>query len=132
MHGFEEKEVRNIYSGYDGWSFFSRPLGVGYDAIVTLERMNRGHREAVKILVTFDRAVPSVLPHDLTSTVRAADGTLTRQSYAVLVPRNADTSAAPSGLRIHFMKSFAIEDNELIWVKKPVGKSRDIPVNIPA
>ena len=93
-----------------------------------MERRNGGHRESIKILVTLGKSIPSPLPDELTRPDRAADGTVTRHEYAVMIPANADTSAIPAGVRIYTMKSFAFEGKELIWVKKPVQKSESAPV----
>jgi len=131
MHDFVAKEIKNIYSSYDGWKCMLRQLGTGYDTLVTLERRNGGHRDCVKVLVTFERSVPSPLPEELTRADRTSDGTITRHAYAVMVPANADTSAVPSGVGIYTMRSFAFVGKELTWVKKPVRKSESAPVKMP-
>ena len=123
MHDFVEKEIKNVYSSYDGWKITPRKLGSGYDTIAVLERRNGGHRECVKVLISFSRSVPSPLPEDLTNAECFTDGTITRYSYAVMVPANADTSSIPAGVSIYLMKSFAFEGKELTWVKKPVRKT---------
>jgi hypothetical protein len=123
MHDFVAKEIKNIYSSYDGWKCTPQQLGTGYDTLVTLERRNGGHRECVKVLVTFDRSAPSPLPEELTRADRTSDGTVTRYAYAVMVPANTDTSTVPAGVGIYTMNSFAFKDKELTWVKKPVRKT---------
>ena len=64
MHDFVAKEIRNIYSSYDGWKISYHPLGNGYDTLVLMERPREGHRESVKVFVTFGRSVPSPLPEE--------------------------------------------------------------------
>jgi hypothetical protein len=130
MHDFVAKEIRNIYSSYDGWKISPHPLENGYDTLVVMERRNGGHRECVKVLVTFGRSVPAPLPEELTRADRTTDGTLTRHEYAVMVPANADTSAVPAGIRVYIMKSFAFEGKELTWLKKPVRKSESAPAKV--
>ncbi|WP_292428110.1 hypothetical protein [Methanoregula sp.] len=132
MHDFVVKEIRNIYSSYDGWKITSHSLENGYDTLVSMERRMGGHRESVKVLVTLSKSIPSPLPEELTRADRAADGTVTRHDYAVMVPANADVSAVPAGVRIYTMKSFAFEGKELVWVKKPVQKSKSEPTKLPA
>ncbi|MDD1694907.1 MAG: hypothetical protein LUQ71_09305 [Methanoregula sp.] len=132
MHDFAAKEIRNIYSSYDGWKTTNRQLGNGYDTIVVLERRNGGHRDCVKVLVSFNRSLPSPLPEELTTTERSSDGTVTRSEYAVMVPANADTSSVPPGVKIYPMRSFVFEGKELTWVKKPVRKNEIAPVKVPA
>jgi len=132
MHDHTAREIQNIYSGYEGWKSSSVPAGNGYDTIVTLERQNGGHRDVVTILVTYARAAPSVFPGERGAKKRAADGTLLRQEYAILVPKNADVSAVPAGVKIHFMHSFVYEGDELVWVKKPVRKTEEAPAKAEA
>ena len=132
MHDFVAKEIKNIYSTYDGWKCTPRQVGNGYDSLVVMERNLGGHRECVNVFVTFSRSVPTPLPEDLTETKKSTDGTLTRFEFAIMVPANADTSAVPSGIRIYTMRSFAFDGKELIWVKKPVRKSENIPAKITA
>jgi len=132
MHDHTAREIQNIYSGYDGWTSVSVSTGPGYDMLVTLERQNGGHRDMANVFVTYARAAPSVFPKEKGAKKRAADGTLLRQEYAILVPKNADVSAVPSGIKVYFMHSFAYEGDELVWVKKPVRKTENVPVKISA
>jgi len=132
MHDFVVKEIRNIYSSYDGWEISTCSLENGYDSLVMMNRRNGGHRESVKVLVTLNKSVPSPLPEELTRTDRATDGTVTRHEYALMVPANADISAVPTGVRIYTLKSFAFEGGDLTWVKKPVRKNESAPVKEPA
>jgi hypothetical protein len=122
MHDFAAKEIRAIYSSYDGWKFTPRRIGSGYDTVVTLERRNNGHRECVRILVTYDRVVSSPALEELQKPEPVCDGTLSRNRFAVMIPANADTTTVPAGITIFTMKSFAFEGKELAWVKKPVRK----------
>jgi hypothetical protein len=132
MHDFVAKEIRNIYSSYDGWKISSHSLEKGYDMLFSMERRMGGHRESVTVLVTLSKSVPSPLPEELIRADRAADGTVTRHAYALMVPANADISAVPAGVRIYTMNSFAFEGEDLTWVKKPVRKSENTPVKATA
>jgi hypothetical protein len=127
MHDFAAKEIRAIYSSYDGWKITPRRTGAGYDTIVTLERRNNGHRECVRILATFDRVVSASALAELQKPEPVCDGTLSRNRFAVMVPANADTSLVPAGILVYTMKSFTFEGKELAWVKKPVRKE-EVPV----
>lgn len=132
MHDFVAKEIKNIYSTYDGWKCTAKDLGNGYDSLMILERINDGHRECEKVLVTFGRSVASPLPEELTTPERNTDGTRARFSFAVMVPANADTASVPQGVRVYTMRSFAFEGKELIWVKKPVRKTEAVTEKVPA
>ena len=132
MHDFVAKEIKSIYSSFDGWNMTPRKLGTGYDTIIVLERRKDGHREFVKVLVTFGKTIPSGHLDELTTSETNSDGTLSRNEYAVMVPANADTSSLPQGMKVFTMKSFAYDGNRLMWVKKPVRKSADAPANVAA
>ena len=126
MHDFVAKEIRAIYSSYDGWSMSERRTDTGYDRIVILERRNNGHRECAKILVTFSKDLTPEAYGELMVPEKAMDGTPTRNFFAVMVPANATTAAVPAGLPVYTMRSFAFEGKELAWVKKPVRKDEQL------
>jgi hypothetical protein len=123
MHEFVAKEIKAVYSSYDGWSMEQRNLESGYDTIAILKRRNIGHSECVRILVTFAKEVSPVLLDELKRTEQTNDGTVTKNRFAVMVPANADTSSVPAGVQVYTMRSFAFDGKELIWVKKPVRKT---------
>ncbi len=123
MHDFVSKEINAVYSSFDGWKMTQRNIEGGYDTIATLERRDGGHRDFVKVLVTFAKDVSPALLAEVKKPEQANDGTITRNRYAVMVPVNADTSAVPAGFVIYTMKSFAYDGKELTWVKKPVQKT---------
>jgi hypothetical protein len=125
MNDFVAKEIKSVYSSYDGWKITQRNLGSGYDTIATLERRNGGHRDNVKILVTFAKHVSSTMLDELKKTEPASDGTVIRNGYAVMVPANADTSSVPTGFLIYTMTTFAFDGDDLRWVKKPVQKVKE-------
>jgi len=122
MNDFVSKEINSVYSSFDGWVMTQRNLGNGYDTIATLERRDGGHRDYVKVLVTFAKKVSPAHLDELKKTERASDGTVTRHGFAVMVPANADTSSVPSGYLIYTMTTFAFDGNDLRWIKKPVQK----------
>jgi len=122
MHDFVAKEIRNIYSSYGGWTCKIKENGNGYDSIAVLERHNGGHRECIKIFVSFARDFAPDYLEELQAPVKSCDGTLTRHSFAVMLPANANMASVPAGVPVLTMRSFAFEGKELIWVKKPVRK----------
>jgi hypothetical protein len=123
MNDFVVKEIKHIYSSYDGWKITPRKKGAGYDSLVILERSNDGHKEITKVLVTFQKVVTLDMLDDLTKPEPVTDGSRPRYDFAVIVPANADTSALPKDLKVFIMKSFAFMGKELTWVKKPVRKA---------
>jgi hypothetical protein len=125
MNDFAMQELRRVYSTYDGWKITPQAQGSGYDTLVKLERMNEGHRDIVKVLVTFSKEMPAKLVEELNKKEKTTDGSVPRYDSAVIAPVNADTSELQSGTKIFTMNSFAFRGNELTWVKKKVAK---IPV----
>ncbi len=123
MNDFVVKEIKHIYSSYDGWKITPKKKGTGYDSLVILERSDDGHKEITKVLVTFQKIVTLDMLDDLTRPEPVYDGSRPRYDFAIIVPANADTSALPKDLKVYIMKSFAFEGKDLIWVKKPVRKS---------
>jgi hypothetical protein len=127
MHDFMAKEIKAVYSSYDGWKMTQRNLESGYDRIFLLERRIKGHRECVKVLVTLAKQVSPGMFDELTKPETTCDGTLTRNAFAVMLPGNADASSVPAGISVLTMRSFAFDGKELTWVKKPVRKSQEVP-----
>jgi hypothetical protein len=123
MHDFVLQEINRLYSSFDGWKITQKKKGTGYDTIVVASRMYQGHREIVRILVTFKKDVTLDMIDELIHPEPVFDGTVPRNDYAVIVPGNADTSQLPKDLKIYIMKSFAFDGKDLVWVKKPVRKT---------
>ena len=122
MHDFVSKELRSIYSSYNGWTITGRAAGTGYDRIAIIERRNNGHRECTKVLVTFAKNVSAEMLQELKKPGQTHDGTVTRNAFAVMMPGNANTASVPAGIPVYTMRSFAFDGKELAWVKKPVKK----------
>jgi hypothetical protein len=125
MHDFVLREIKQIYSSYDGWKISPQKKGTGYDTIVLLERLDKGHREIVRVLVTFKKEITLDMLNELIRPEPVNDGIFSRYDYALIVPAGADTSALPKDLKIFIMKSFAFDGKDLIWVKKPVRKTAE-------
>jgi hypothetical protein len=123
MNEFALQELKRVYSTYDGWKMTPQPQGSGYDTLVKLERMDGGHRDIVKVLVTFNKDIPAKMVEELNKKEKVTDGSVPRYSSAVIAPVNADTSVLPAGMKIYPMNSFAFKGNELTWLKKKVAKT---------
>jgi hypothetical protein len=85
--------------------------------------MSEGHRDIVKVLVTFNKEMPAKLLEELYKKEKSTDGMVPRYDAAVIAPLNADTSALPAGMKLYTMNSFEFKGNELSWVKKKVAKA---------
>jgi hypothetical protein len=128
MNDFALQELRRIYSSFDGWNMSPQKLGSGYDTLVRLERLRGGHRDIVKVLVTFNKAIPANLVEELNKKDMTTDGMPARYDSAVIAPLNTDTSVLPAGMKIYPMSSFEFEGDELVWTKKKIAKTPEAPV----
>ena len=128
MNDFALQELRRIYSSYDGWKMSPQKLGSGYDTLVRLSRLSGGHRDIVKVLVTFNKAIPANLVEELNKKDMTTDGMPARYDSAVIAPLNTNTSALPAGTKIYPMNSFEFEGDELVWTKKKVAKAPEAAV----
>jgi hypothetical protein len=127
MNEFAMQELKQIYSTYDGWKMSPQKQGSGYDTLVRLERLNGGHHDIVKVLVTFNKEMPANLVEELNKKDTMGDGMVPRYDAAVIAPLNADTSQLPAGMKIYPMNSFEFKGNELVWLKKKVAKTPEAP-----
>ena len=122
MNDFALQELKRIYSTYDGWKMSPQKQGSGYDTLVRLERLSGGHRDIVKVLVTFNKEIPANLIEELNKKEIMTDGMVPHYDSAVIAPVNTDTSVLPAGMKIYPMNSFEFEGNELVWTKKKNAK----------
>jgi len=129
MHKFVKQEISRVYSSFDGWKMTQRKQGNSYETIFIISRINQGTREIVKLLVSFKKVITLDMLEELTYPEQVTDGMTPRRYYALMVPANTDTSALPKDLTVMFMTSFAFEGKELIWVKKPVPKTKNVVQN---
>jgi hypothetical protein len=124
MNEFAMQELKRIYSTYDGWKMSPQKQGSGYDNIVRLERLHGGHRDMVKVLITFNKEIAADMVAELNKKELITDGMVPRYDSAVIAPVNTDTSALPAGMKFYPMNSFEFKGNELQWVKKKVAKTQ--------
>jgi hypothetical protein len=82
----------------------------------------------VKVLVTFNKAIPANLVEELNKKDMTTDGMPARYDSAVIAPLNTDTSVLPAGMKIYPMSSFEFEGDELVWTKKKIAKTPEAPV----
>ncbi len=125
MNDYALQELRHIYSSYDGWKMTPRKQGNGYDMLVRLERLHGGHRDIVKVLVTFSKEIPAGSVAELNKKESAGDGMVPRFDTAVIAPINADTSGLPAGMKFYSMNAFEFQGDELVWLKKKVAKAEE-------
>jgi hypothetical protein len=121
MNEFALQDLKHIYSSFDGWKMTPQKQGSGYDTLVHLERQHGGHRDVVKVLVTFNKEIPADLVEELNKKDKVTDGMVPRYDAAVIVPANANTALLPAGMKIYPMTSFEFKGNDLVWLKKKVA-----------
>ncbi len=123
MNDYALQELRRIYSTYDGWRMSPLKQCGGYNTYVRLDRMNGGHHDIARVLITFDKAIPANLVEELNRKDKMSDGLPSNYESVVIAPGNADTSSLPAGIRVYSMGSFEFAGNELIWTKKKISKT---------
>ncbi len=125
MHQFARQEINRFFSTFDGWKITPLPETAGYDQEFIAERSISGKKELNKVLVSYQKKVPKEKLEAMRSSQRGPYGQVFKSDVTLIVPRNSDTSSLPADIRLLFMKSFAFEGDDLVWMKKPVQKSAD-------
>jgi len=128
MHAFALQEIHRFYSSFSGWNIRTETPRGNDGLTVLLERMHEGTKETAKVLVSYNTAIAPEELDDLKVSGVSSYGRPPRHEYAIIVPRNADVSQLPSGVRIYSMNSFAVDKGALVWEKRPVRKAADVPV----
>jgi hypothetical protein len=112
MHEFVKKELIRAYPSSEGWDVSAVDLK-GKDQAYLAKRRSRGKTEMSSILVTFDRKVTK----DTLATLGGLKKTPTAASV-LIVPQAADVAMVPADVRVRYMRSFAFEDKDLVWIRK--------------
>ncbi len=128
MHTFALQEIHRAYSSFNGWNLREEKMLDNDEMTVLLERMNGGTKETTKILVSYNSVITPDVLEDLKVSGVSNFGRPLRHGYAIIVPKNADISQIPAGVRVCSMSSFAIKDGALLWEKRPVRKTAGVPV----
>ncbi len=121
MDLFAERDIRQLFSEYDGWrvTSVSVPRAVGH--FYRISRTKWPGEESAFIAVSFDP-----VPQD--ETIRTLDllpdGHGSRTKKYLLTPQAADTTIVPPHIRILLMNAFAFTEGNLVWLtkKKNVGR----------
>jgi hypothetical protein len=125
MYNFMEQELKRNYASSDGWSFTPIKHGKDYDTVYNVERVNKGVYERVKVFVTFNKQISESIVEEIRKPDISTNGLPQRYDFAIIVPTNADVVGIPKDVKIFTMKSFAYDNESLIWVKKRVQKPQE-------
>ncbi len=125
MHGFVQQEINRFFSRSDGWNLIPQEPSEGYTRRFIAERTVQGKRDIQNILVTFEKSVPADATEGMRTSAAGAYGQRMTPGITVILPQNADVSTVPGDVRINFMKSFAIRDGELTWVKRSFPRPKE-------
>lgn len=115
METFAERDIRQLFSEYDGWNVApvagTKPAGRFY-------KITRGQWVGVEtafIAISFDQ-VPK---DDFVAVLDTlADGQGARTKKFLLTPQATDTSFIPPHIRILLMNAFAFSEGRLVWLTK--------------
>ena len=115
MELFAERDIRQFFSGYDGWKV--APV-IGSNPAERFYRVSRSKwvgEEVAFIAVSYDSApkeefirIFEILP----------DGQGSKTKKYLLTPQTTDTSAVPPHIRILLMNAFAFTEGKLVWLTK--------------
>lgn len=115
MQLFAERDIRQLFSEYDGWTV--TPVA-GQNAAGRFYQLTRGKWTETEIGflgVSFDLtpkkdclAAPDLLP----------DGKGSKTKKFLLTPQATDTSVVPPHIRVLLMSAFAFSDGNIVWLTK--------------
>jgi len=115
MEVFAERDIRQQFSGYDGWKIApvagTNPAG----RFFKVSRSRWAGDEVVFIAVSFD-PVPKEEVVSVLDTIPGGQGP--RIKKYLLTPQAADTSEIPPHIRILLMNAFAFAEGNLVWLTK--------------
>lgn len=112
MHEFVKKELIRAYPSTDGWSV--SPTGAkGKDQGFVARKRFKGKTISVNILVSFDKKVTKNLIDKLNSMRKNPD-----IASVLVVPQGAEVGMVPDDVKVRYMRSFAFEGKDLIWIRK--------------
>lgn len=115
MELFAERDIRQVFSGYDGWKVApvtgAQPAG----RFFRVSRSKWAGEEVAFIAVSFD-----LMPNEeIVSTLNTlSDGRVSLTKKYLLTPQAADASAIPPHIRILRMNAFAFAEGRLVWLTK--------------
>ncbi|MDD1711992.1 MAG: hypothetical protein LUQ69_02350 [Methanoregulaceae archaeon] len=112
MHEFVKKELIRAYPSSEGWDVSTVDLK-GKNQAYLAKRRSRGKTEMSYILVTFDRKITKDALTELAGIKKTPTAT-----SVLIVPQAADVTLVPAGVRVRYMRSFAFEDKDLVWIRK--------------
>jgi hypothetical protein len=110
---FAERDIRQLFSGSDGWVVEPVPRTDG--CYYRVSRDKWVGEEVVLVAVSFDPA-----PKDdvIAAFDNLPEGWSTRTKKYLLTPQATDTSAIPPHVRVLLMTAFAFAGGELVWLTK--------------
>lgn len=112
MREFARKELIRTYPSSDGWDVVASDQK-GADQVFVAKRRNKGKTEMADILVTFNRKVTQEMIDRLAGLRKNPAA-----ASILIVPLGTDVSLVPAGIRVRFMRSFAFDEKELVWIRK--------------
>lgn len=128
MELFAERDIRRVFSVYDGWNVTPVTASPYAGRFFRVSRNKWVGEEVAFIAVSFDRTPDEDLINAL-DTLPNGQGSKTKKY--LLTPQAADTSAIPPHVRILLMNAFAFTEGKLVWLTKKKNArtfSTELPV----
>ena len=115
MNLFAERDIRQVFSSYDGWKVAPVAGLPSAQRVYRAERGNWGREEVAFISISFDP-----VPRD--EAINALDivpnGQRPHPKKYLLTPQAADTSLVPPHIRVLPMHAFAYAQGQLVWLTR--------------
>jgi hypothetical protein len=118
MQTFAERDIRSLFSSFDGWECHPVPNSV---MAYRITRNLRGQRQNVYLAVSFD-LIPD--PAGIAALEALGKGDRAKKGSCLLVPQGTDISCVPSSIKVLPMTAFGFIDEELRWITKKKGAVR--------
>jgi hypothetical protein len=127
MELFAERDIRQIFSAYDGWNIAPANVSRSTGRFFQVSRKKMYNEEVAFVAVSFDQ-VPGEEVISALDALPHGQGSKTKKY--LLTPQAANTSAIPPHVRILLMNAFAFDGGNLVWLTNKKN-AKKFPVQQP-
>ena len=116
MELFAERDLRRIFSEYDGWKITPASAALSRGGLYRISRSKWVGEDVAFVAVSFDQVVSD---ESITALDTIPNGSsAARIKKYLLAPQAANTGGVPPHIRTLLMSSFAFAEGSLIWLTK--------------
>jgi len=128
MELFAERDLRQVFSGFDGWTITPAPVSRSPGCFYRATRSKWAGDEIAFVGVSF---VPESLDESVNALDILANGQGKKIKKYLLVPQATDTSGVPPHVRIMHMTAFSFVDGNLVWLTNKKNAKKIVPPERP-